>query len=265
MARKNLPKRSSQNSKNAKHHHHHANAALDPATLLARGYTARWMMARTANSTAVLHPLTAEEMDQDLRHMTAFDTACQRYQQHSYVALNEPPRFLAELPITLDPELEKRQQAQKQKLQQAEWTREALEQEYVAVRAHYVETCQQLTAWQQAQQQDVWLLEYLQKHKGPQLALMRTKLQILKEMKESMQYRQQQGSQATAEAATSNNPLLAMLPQLELSAPPSHSTKVAWNGRQVPLVCRYFCRLFPWWRKNLSLGLWKTEKLARKM
>jgi hypothetical protein len=167
----------------------------DPASLLARGYTARWV---GASKSFVLQPLSKDEMDQDLRHMNAFWTACQRYQQHSYAAANrlneKTPQTLAfpqQLPIRLDPDHDKRLQAARQRLVQAELLREALEQEYVAVRAHYVETCQEVqVATQHKQESTVWLQSVLAT-KAQQVAYLRARVQLTKDVAAALEYRAQ--------------------------------------------------------------------------
>lgn len=175
---------------------------MDPATLLARGYSSRWLGSRAEKSSAsgsklLLQPLSTEEIDQDLRHMNAFWTACQRYQQHAYAAINRiavdnrPHSQAPTLPIRLDPDSDKRVQAQRQKIAQAEMIREALEQEYVALRAHYVETCQQLEQAVVDKDTRLAFLHELSVQKSQQLAYLRTRVQVARDIAAALRKRAQ--------------------------------------------------------------------------
>lgn len=173
---------------------------MDPATLLARGYSSRWLGSRAEKnngngSKLLLQPLSSEEIDQDLRHMNAFWTACQRYHQHAYAAMNRiavenRPKAPA-LPIRLDPDSDKRLQAQRQKITQAEMIREALEQEYVALRAHYVETCQQLEQAVVDKDTRLAFLHDLCMQKVQQLAYLRTRVQMTRDIAAALRKRAQ--------------------------------------------------------------------------
>ena len=57
----------------------------DPAALLARGFTARFtgfvsgsMLEKSHRQTSLLQPLSTEEIEKDLRHITAYETAVLR-------------------------------------------------------------------------------------------------------------------------------------------------------------------------------------------
>jgi hypothetical protein len=171
---------------------------MDPATLLARGYSSRWLGSRaekTNGNKLLLQPLSNEEIDQDLRHMNAYWTACQRYHQHAYAAVNriavEQRPNAPTLPIRLDPDSDKRVQTQRQKITQAEMIREALEQEYVALRAHYVETCQHLEQAVADKDARLAFLHELSVQKVQQLAYLRTRVQIAREIAAALRQRQQ--------------------------------------------------------------------------
>ena len=116
--------------------------------LLARGATARNL------HPTLLQPLAAEDMEKDLRHMQAYAAAVKTYQQQFYLqhrataggdhvsAATAVP--LVSLPVRIDPEEEKRLVNLRKKIARAEVIREEAEQHYVASRAHYVHTVQDL-------------------------------------------------------------------------------------------------------------------------
>lgn len=97
------------------------------------------------------------------------------------------------LPIRLDPDHEKRVAVQRQKLAQAEVVREALEQEYVAIRAAYVETARSL---QQLAQRKLQISEFLQdtvgKSKALQVAYLRARVQITRDVAAALKFRSAQ-------------------------------------------------------------------------
>ena len=198
------------------------NGDLDPATLLARGFTARWLgfvtpagnKGRTATSSflanstpkkSALQGLSNDEIDKDLRHMQAFWEASQRYHQHYYAQLNRitsapisaaavspaaaqhpPPRTL---PVRLDPDHDKRLQAQRKQMARAEVMREALELQYVAVRAHYVEVCQAVQQEKHASQERVQALQSTAMALSKQLAAARARLQIHRDILSALNHR----------------------------------------------------------------------------
>jgi hypothetical protein len=184
---------------------------MDPATLLARGYSSRWLGSRAEKTSnkLLLQPLSNEEIDQDLRHMNAYWTACQRYHQHAYAAVNriavEQRPNAPTLPIRLDPDSDKRVQTQRQKITQAEMIREALEQEYVALRAHYVETCQHLEQAVADKDARLAFLHEFTIQKVQQLAYLRTRVQIAREIAAALRQRQQLLDERVTVPATSSN------------------------------------------------------------
>lgn len=208
MARSSLS-----NNKNVlanKHNMKPSETKLDLATLVARGFTARFtgfvsgsMLERSNRKTSLLQPLSNDEIEKDLRHMNAYETAALRYQQHHYAQVNRisaarpphahPGTYLAAppaLPIRLDPDHDKRLAAQRKQMARAEVLREALEQEYVAIRAHYVETCQQVQQLADTQRERLEFLQALAQERAQQMAYTRTRLQMARDTLGALEKRQ---------------------------------------------------------------------------
>jgi hypothetical protein len=185
----------------------------DPAVLLARGCTARYLGAvlqayNKPGSPCAVTALSSEEIDRDLRHITAYQEAASRYQQLTYAVTNHIPMHAkdapqtdsssadvqyatAALPVRIDPEEEKRRITMMKRIQRAELVREELEQHYVALRAHYVVTTQEL---QQRAQESERTLEYLQSSVAATAALLgvqRARLQMTRDVAAAWRRRQQ--------------------------------------------------------------------------
>ena len=220
---------------------------LDPATLLARGFTARFtgfvsgsMLERSNRKTSLLQPLSNDEIEKDLRHMNAYETAALRYQQHHYAQVNRisavarqphgaylPATAAAPtLPIRLDPDHDKRLAAQRKQMARAEVLREALEQEYVAIRAHYVETCQQVQELANTQRERLEFLQALARERAQHMAYARTRLQVARDTLGALQKRQQvllqyagqdepSTTTTTSTDSSSQHPLLAAWMEME--------------------------------------------------
>jgi hypothetical protein len=166
--------------------------------LLARGLSARYCGANIP-----LTSLTTEEMERDLRHMEAFSNACVAYSQQLYIYQNsiavetdknnQQAAPMVAMPVRIDPEEEKRLSMLRQKIQQSEVQREALESQYLSLRAHYVYLSQRLKNLRQSVTQRVEFLQDLVKKRGQLLALQRAKLQISREVLACLHYRQSGG------------------------------------------------------------------------
>ena len=158
---------------------------------LARGATARNL------HPTLLQPLTADEMEKDLRHMQAYAAAVKAYQQQFYVqahgsndagsnSTNAVATPTAPLPIRIDPEEEKRLITLRKKICRAEVIREEAEQHYVASRAHYVHTVQDL---ERTSALRFHAQEFLQKcvaTRAAVVATQRARLQMARDMKEAL-------------------------------------------------------------------------------
>jgi hypothetical protein len=161
----------------------------DPAVLLARGYTARYLGAVLGGS---ITPLSSDEIDRDLQHMAAYQEATNRYQQVTYAATHSnSTRGITDetFPVRIDPEQEQRVELQRKRILRAEAVREELEQHYVALRAHYAMTGQQL---QQTHRESVKTVEFLQStvdQTASILALQRARLQMVRDCREALQAR----------------------------------------------------------------------------
>jgi hypothetical protein len=166
--------------------------------LLARGLSARHTGANTP-----LTPLTAEEMERDLRHMEAFSNACTAYSQQYFIYQNskedseeskssnkthqQPP--LIAMPVRIDPEEEKRLTTLRQKIQQCESQREVLESQYLSLRAHYVYLSQKLKNYRGTVNGHVEFLQRQVQKRGRLVALQRARLQMAREVLASLQHR----------------------------------------------------------------------------
>ena len=181
--------------------------------LLARGLSARLTGANTP-----LAPLTADEMERDLRHMEAFSNACTSYAQQYYIFMNQNNSSAKEnngndgagsssnsqqhgqgrpgatggsyrngqvpiiaMPVRIDPEEEKRLQTLRQKIQQCEAQREMYEGQYLSLRAHYISLSKKLKAKRDDVDSRVAFLQDQVKKRGRLLALQRVRIQMVRE------------------------------------------------------------------------------------
>mmetsp|Transcript_16787 Transcript_16787/g.34604 ORF Transcript_16787/g.34604 Transcript_16787/m.34604 type:complete len:500 (+) Transcript_16787:188-1687(+) len=189
--------------------------------LLARGLSARLTGANTP-----LAPLTADEMERDLRHMEAFSNACTSYAQQYYIFTNRNNSNAKEsnggdvaasnnnaqsraqgragasggsyrggqvpiiaMPVRIDPEEEKRLQTLRQKIQQCEAQREIYEGQYLSLRAHYISLSKKLKGKRDDVDLRVAFLQEQVKKRGRLLALQRVRVQIVRETLQSLRYR----------------------------------------------------------------------------
>lgn len=178
---------------------------LDPASLLTRGYVARFLP-------PTLKSLTQEEIDKDLRHFNAYRSAVISYRQQYYLAVNhhnlpQEPQPLATLPVKIDPEEEKRLTLLRKKIARAEFHREEAEQQYVALRAHYVQTSQELD---QASKTSAAVLEFLQEavqNRSTAVGLLRARLQMARDVLAALQRRGDALAQAAADGGAASAPV----------------------------------------------------------
>lgn len=165
---------------------------------LARGATARNL------HPTLLQPLTQDEMEKDLRHMQAFANAVKSYQQQFYIQANRnmaenddnnndsgalATAPLVSLPVRIDPEEEKRLVNLRKKIARAEVIREEAEQHYVASRAHYVHTVQEL---EKTGQERFHIMEFMQKlvaGRSQVVACQRARLQMTRDIRDALQAR----------------------------------------------------------------------------
>jgi hypothetical protein len=190
----------------------------DPAALLARGYTARYLGAVLQKR---ITALTDEEMERDLRHITAYQEAATRYHQLTYAANNRlqitPDGEIAVqdgyasqhghayggsassnaaalssytvLPVRIDPEEEKRAVVQARRIQRAEAVREELETHYVALRAHYVVTTQELQQLQSDFERTVDFLQTTVASTAATVGYQRARLEMTRNVRAALQVR----------------------------------------------------------------------------
>lgn len=160
---------------------------------LARGATARHL------HPTLLQPLAQDEMEKDLRHMQAYAAAVKSYQQQYYLQAasagadgaegNATSTTMTPLPVRIDPEEEKRLVNLRKKIARAEVIREEAEQHYVASRAHYVHTVQDL---EKTGQERFHIMEFLQKlvaSRAAVVACQRARLQMSRDVKDCLQAR----------------------------------------------------------------------------
>jgi hypothetical protein len=149
-----------------------------------------------------LATLTQEEVDKDLRHFNAYRTAVLSYRQQYYLAVNRmtaeaidssttptSSSLLTNLPVRLDPEEEKRLTLLRKKIQRAELHREELEQQYVALRAHYVQTAQELREAHETRNECVSFLQEAVQQRATAVGLMRARLQMTRDVLATLQHR----------------------------------------------------------------------------
>lgn len=209
--------------------------SLDPAMLLARGLSARYV---GANVSQHLTPLNKDEMEKDLRHMNAFYQANIAYAQQHYLYTNRdeiqaqqaaqagggsgaaaaggayygghgraadgsifvPP---VAMPVRIDPEEEKRLQNLRKKIALCETQREFLEGQYVSLRAHYVSLSKQLTTATKHNQGQTAFVQSVTKRRAKVLALKRARLQMARDVLVCLQTRLErlEGATTTTGAA----------------------------------------------------------------
>jgi len=165
--------------------------ARSPQLLLSRGYSARGL-----GSKALL-PLSSDEVDADLRHMQAYDTACRKYHQQVYTHYNIRALLSTQAVTSLDPELDQRQVQLQQKVAAAEQARQNLEQTYESVTAHVTE---RMHAFKELQKQGS-LLPAL-KRKARYVAQLRAAVQVCREIHAVYQYRR---AHVAAESSVGND------------------------------------------------------------
>lgn len=163
--------------------------SLDPAMLLSRGLSARFI---GANVMQAITALSKDEMEKDLRHMNAYYQANVAYAQQHYIYMNreelehyhnaQPHSSPIAMPVRIDPEEEKRLQNLRKKIALCETQREFLESQYVSLRAHYVATTKELAAASKKSEGLVVFLQILAKRRGRVLSLYRARLQIAREV-----------------------------------------------------------------------------------
>ena len=201
--RKTKPSRQGSAISTASSSHHHPGSTAggggrhpkNISLCLARGATARNL------HPTLLQPLAQEEMEKDLRHMQAYAAAVKSYQQQYYIQANRMADAdggrntgssvapLVSLPVRIDPEEEKRLINLRKKIARAEVIREEAEQHYVASRAHYVHTVQDL---EKASQERFHIMEFLQKlvsSRAHVVACQRARLQMARDIKDCLQAR----------------------------------------------------------------------------
>lgn len=199
----------------------------DPAVLLSRGYTARYLGAVLNNSVT---PLTNEEIDKDLKHIAAYQEAADRYQQVTFAAThsNSTSGITEEtFPIRIDPEQKQRAELQRKRIQRAEAVREELEQHYVALRAHFAMTGQQL---QQSQRESIKTIEFLQQtveQTATVVGLQRARLQMVRDCRDTLQVRTEESSGKTD---TTSCPMLSVWTSTE-----EELKKILKNKRKVTM------------------------------
>lgn len=161
----------------------------DPTPLLARGLTARYL---GTNISHKFKALSSDEVEKDLRHIQAYYDAVISYRQQLYISYNNvTPAVVSTVqpPIKLDPEEDKRLQHLQKKIAKAEAKREEWEQQYVALRAHYVQEAQDL---QSAERVRTTALEFLRdqvSQKTHTLGSLRARLQMCRDILECLKAR----------------------------------------------------------------------------
>jgi len=198
---------------------------LDP-TLLARGMTARAVGSRVSSH---IKPLSAFEIEKDIRHMEAYGAACIAYSQQFFAftnrelvsrghygpaapapgaTYNDPSLFPTStpghgpqqsqngyagagitMPIRIDPEEEKRVAILRNRVAASESKREVLETEYLSLRAHYVHESHKLLRTREAVTGQLQLLKDIVKRRGERLALRRARCAVAKDILHSLEYR----------------------------------------------------------------------------
>ena len=215
---------------------------LDPAMLLSRGLSARFVGANiplTANGQASLAPLNKDEMEKDLRLMNAYYQANVSYAQQHFMYMNrgqaglttsaammntpvpinatngedattvyQDPGLMAPMvamPVRIDPEEEKRLSNLRRKIALCETQREFLESQYVSLRAHYVATTKELASASKHNEALVVFLQSVTQRRARVLALQRARLQIARDVAACLQTRLQGLQAAGGGASTAVN------------------------------------------------------------
>jgi hypothetical protein len=193
---------------------------LDPAMLLSRGLSARFVGANVMQS---ITTLSKEEIEKDLRHMNAYYQANVAYAQQHFIYMNReqlgaagqlpppganPAAAVAPvpagyptqtaalvqqqpiaMPVRIDPEEEKRLSNLRKKIALCETQREFLESQYVSLRAHYVATTKELKAASKNAEGLVLFLQTVTQRRARVLACQRARLQIARDVLACLQTR----------------------------------------------------------------------------
>jgi hypothetical protein len=192
---------------------------MDPAMLLSRGLSARFVGANVMQS---ITTLSKEEIEKDLRHMNAYYQANVAYAQQHFIYMNREELGAAgqlptitganhaaatgatvaagvaagyptqtassvpippiAMPVRIDPEEEKRLSNLRKKIALCETQREFLESQYVSLRAHYVATTKELKAASKNAEGLTRFLQAVTQRRGRVLALQRARLQIARDV-----------------------------------------------------------------------------------
>lgn len=164
--------------------------------ILSRGATARGLANVPGLST-----LTRSEIDYDLRHLRAYANAVDNYQQTVYIHAN-PHLDLQQpvsnnnnnkttMPIKIDPEEEKRRAVLLKTISRAEDERAQLEQEYMALRAHFVYTSQALAKATEERDRSLKILQEACTRAGRNVGCLRARLQMCRDVLACLQHRNQ--------------------------------------------------------------------------
>jgi hypothetical protein len=236
--------------------------SLDPAMLLSRGLSARFVGANVMQS---ITPLGKDEIEKDLRHMNAYYQANIAYAQQHYIYMNreELEHFHNNsqnqmapiaMPVRIDPEEEKRLQNLRKKIALCETQREFLESQYVSLRAHYVATTKELAAASKTSEGLIGFLQTLTKRRGRVLALHRARLQIAREVLACLQTRLDRLG-----GTSSNNDI----DKMEVDSIPKDEDFVeVWNECEEMLKdAELACRKVP---STLAVNEKKSKKKAKK-
>jgi len=167
----------------------------DKHILLARGLSARFVGANIP-----LSGLNNDEMERDLRHIEAFSNACIAYSQQYFIYQNQndisdadgvshpiqsgsngQPQPLVTMPVTIDPEEEKRLAMLQQKIENTESQREIMESQYLSLRAHYVYISQVLKKLRGNINDQLDFLQSLVRKRGGLVSIQRARLQMARD------------------------------------------------------------------------------------
>jgi hypothetical protein len=158
---------------------------------------------------------------------------------------------LASLPVIIDPEEEKRRTLLAKRLLLAEHKREALEQTYVALRAHFVYASQQLQTATSQRAVCVTSLQHSLTQRSRALGMLRAKLQILRDVKTVWETRTTVLQSSSGEA-NSNSGSCMMPMDVE-----KESTFLAGNEQSTPSETDENLLLTAW---NCLQDDWKQEQ-----
>jgi len=180
---------------------------------LSRGYLSRGLPKLEPERAVVVGHLglTEEERATDLRHFESYRNAVIGYRQQYYAAVNHyegretngnaltqpvvgtksvSKSTVPSLPVKLDPEEEKKLELLRTKILHADFIREQMEQEYVALRAQFVDLAQRLKA--QVEVSRTQVLPFLQQSldaRARAVGLLRARLQISRDVAGCLQRR----------------------------------------------------------------------------